>query len=402
MALWLNGALSDTERKAAAISAANALFGYMNDTLHVWANVTTYMASDSFRDTMRSLFAAYYVAISKIETDVIGSDMNFLKAVFSKATTTITGGVVDTAAVVSKVTVVTDENNNAVAGLNGTKLVGLDAVHRKLMLFAGANGLSNAATAKYRVYEDGHVHASDMEMEGKVVASSGKIGGFDIEGSWLQALGNGYGFKMSPATLNLFAEAFSMPGGTLNSNFEMHPYSSAYSNFMIFMRLVCEFVLTGSSSNVNILQYLKATGAKPAAYFSDGQPYSGGNFSAWCEGGMYAGLRPHLRHINNNATLANTDHTIICNNTSAITLTLPSKPEIGQTFEIWHTTGTTLTISSSGSGRYIFRITSSSSWGFSHSSTAMERMKLVFAHNLYHNYESEDGCWLLTYDGKNA
>lgn len=240
---------------------------------------------------------------------------------------------------------------------------------------------------------------------------SGYIGGFTLTDNWLEAAGTNYGALFSAATIRLFANAFSLSDGTITSNFEVHPYATAYSYFYIMERLVSAITPpTGASdysvsNRANILMYLSATGQKKATY-SGGTPY-GGNFAAWCEGGMFAGLRPHLRHVTTASTLANTDHTIIVNNTSAITITLPSNPEVGQEFEIWHTTNNSLTVQSYNNGstttrKYIYRMTSSTSWAYSHESTSREIMRFKYAHNLYNANSAENGCWLMVYYGKSA
>lgn len=368
----------DTERKAAAISAANALFGYMNDTLHVWANVTTYMANDSFRDTMRSLFAAYYVAISKIETDVIGSDLTFLKAVFSKATTTITGGVVDTAAVVSKVAVVTDESNKVVAGLNGTQMIGLDAVHKKLMLFAGANGLSNAATAKFRVYEDGHVHASDMEMEGKVVASSGNIGGFEIASDSLISgtYGQGASMELYKHILRFRVDKLgAMNTGvgkvTLGSNVVPDLAGGSAGCFMI--ELDSSDSLPVGTENFGM--YVKVTGKNTD------------NYAIYAENGIFGGLRPKTKLITGDITLEKTWYHLILFN-DGYKITLPSSPEVGQTYELLVVNGSMFTLN--GNGIKIWCVYDGSS-GYSMSlGGTRECWRILYANNQwiafpYHN-----------------
>lgn len=52
--------------------------------------------------------------------------------------------------------------------------------------------------------------------------------------------------------------------------------------------------------------------------------------------GMYAGLRPNIRAVYESDTLDALDHTIIVDNDSAMTLTLPSSPSTGQTYKLIH------------------------------------------------------------------
>ena len=260
---------------------------------------------------------------------------------------------------------------------------------------------------------NGKMKAISSEIkDGKFVnadVESGKIGGFSLSDGWLEASGTNYGALISAATFKLFANAFDLGDGSIASNFEVHPYAVAYSYYYIMQRLVSAITPQSGASDyslnnrANILMYLSATGQKLPTYGNAGQPY-GGNFAAWCEGGMFAGLRPHLRHITSAQTLAKTDHTIVVNNTSALTITLPSNPEIGQEYELWHTTSTTLTVQTANvsTRKYIFRMTKDSGYAYSYESGSLEIMRFKFTPGLYHNSSYENGMWLLVYYGKSA
>ena len=63
--------------------------------------------------------------------------------------------------------------------------------------------------------------------------------------------------------------------------------------------------------------------------------------------GLYAGLRPNIRAIYENDTLDALDHTVIVDNGSQMTLTLPSTPRTGQTYKIIHRSDKPITLSSS-------------------------------------------------------
>ena len=62
-----------------------------------------------------------------------------------------------------------------------------DNTHGTLNIAAGVNGLSNYNSAKFRVYEDGTLYASDANVSGTVNADSGHVGGFDIANNQLVA-----------------------------------------------------------------------------------------------------------------------------------------------------------------------------------------------------------------------
>jgi len=59
-----------------------------------------------------------------------------------------------------------------------------------------------------------------------------------------------------------------------------------------------------------------------------------GNFAAYFDRGMTAGLRPAIRRIEESITLDVCDHTLVCINQSEITLALPSNPQRGQYYVI--------------------------------------------------------------------
>lgn len=105
--------------------------------------------------------AAYYEAratITKLLRDAAAtsSDLDYLRENFQNSTTEVDG---QSGVVLSGFVGVKDEGNEkVVAGMAGCALSGAtDSKHGKLMFFAGAEGIENAAQATTRIYEDGHV-----------------------------------------------------------------------------------------------------------------------------------------------------------------------------------------------------------------------------------------------------
>ena len=104
---------------------------------------------------------AYYEAratITKLLRDAAAtsSDLDYLRENFQNSTTEVDG---QSGVVLSGFVGVKDEGNEkVVAGMAGCALAGAtDTKHGKLMFFAGAEGIENAAQATTRIYEDGHV-----------------------------------------------------------------------------------------------------------------------------------------------------------------------------------------------------------------------------------------------------
>ena len=80
------------------------------------------------------------------------------------------------------------------------------------------------------------------------------------------------------------------------------------------------YVMGKSSSTATALQ-LSATGGL-------------NNHAIAIRDGDVAGLRPSFVRITSNYTLTEYNHTVACDNTSAITLTLPSSPKLGQFYTV--------------------------------------------------------------------
>lgn len=93
------------------------------------------------------------------------SDLDYLRENFRDISTEIDG---TSGVVLSGFMGVKDESNiNVVAGMAGSVVEGTASdKHGKLMLFAGADGIRNAATAATRIYEDGHMEVGSGIFSG--------------------------------------------------------------------------------------------------------------------------------------------------------------------------------------------------------------------------------------------
>lgn len=85
-----------------------------------------------------------------------GSELEYLRQNFKDITTEIDAG---SGVALSGFVGVKDASNvKVVAGMAGCSMSGVnESAHGKLMFFAGADGIRNAATASTRIYEDGHL-----------------------------------------------------------------------------------------------------------------------------------------------------------------------------------------------------------------------------------------------------
>lgn len=115
---------------------------------------------------------AYYEArasITKLLRDAASqsdtSDLDYLRNNFQDSTTELDG---QSGVVLSGFVGVKDEGDEkVVAGMAGCAIPGsTSSEHGKLMFFAGADGIANAATASTRIYEDGHVEMASGVFSG--------------------------------------------------------------------------------------------------------------------------------------------------------------------------------------------------------------------------------------------
>lgn len=291
----------------------------------------------SIPSTFRTNQTTYYTrrteamyAIAGAAKDAI-DDIQYIKDVFPNNT-------VETGALISEMAVV-KSGSSVLAGLNGTTS-GQDSSHGKVLIFAGAGTgtLANKiATAKTRIYSDGHFVTSSADIAGKVTATSGKIGNFDIS-DWLTGSVDNVSVSLSPVKFDLINEGEDNYKSTFKVQAFPNIIAGSYSNS--FIHASQEW--TGSTSyNVqNACLYLRAEGAefKWAPYENNGKGQVMGNFAVLAEKGMYGGLRPVTRVVSaSGATYLSIYDFVIgafSNSSTKIYLYLPDNPENGQYYRI--------------------------------------------------------------------
>lgn len=268
------------------------------------------------------------------------ANLEYLRDLFPNSTL-VTG------ATISQMAVVTDGDPEAggkvIAGLNGTDN-GKDSTHGKVLLFAGSDGIDETgekiSNAETKIYEDGHIEANSVDIEGNIVATSGSIGNFEITsesgGLWLKANGGDgdYGMSMSAARFSYFNNVIddyitsfivqSYPGGRYLSHAELSVKS--------------EFTGQAPSEHNGISNIGIALNVFGATYKTLGNDIYG-NFAVRSGAGMFAGLRPALRIVTDaSLTLTKYDFTLFANNQRENTYmmcNLPVNPENGQTYMIF-------------------------------------------------------------------
>lgn len=244
------------------------------------------------------------------------SDLEYIKTLFPSQ------NIITRGAVLSSLLGVKDDNDNIVAGLNGTDL-GKDTNHGKALVFAGSTNLNNISGAKTKIYEDGTVETNEL------IAKDGcKIGAFEINNhqqmiySNLQDINKDEERDMLLHTGGMEFERTALDGHTIKSlkirvsdseNIHVSDYSPTLSIYQ----------------NDSLLQQSMAALSVEKA--SDGPAIS-------VLHGQFMGLRPATRTIsdkvNDTFPLRETDHTILIDSAVGRIIELPKNPEVGQEYLI--------------------------------------------------------------------
>lgn len=160
-----NGVLRSAGGKVRRVNKKNDTWdAYVNAYILAVSALERYTATTPDYIEIEEDFAyigAYYEARATIvkalhDAAATSTDLEYLRENFQHSTTEVDG---QSGVVLSGFVGVKDEGNEkVVAGMAGCALAGAtDSKHGKLMFFAGAEGIENAAQATTRIYEDGHV-----------------------------------------------------------------------------------------------------------------------------------------------------------------------------------------------------------------------------------------------------
>ena len=225
-----------------------------------------------------------------------------------------------------------------------------DADHGKIILAGGIpEGTTDikerAKEALTRIYEDGTIETKSANIEGTIVAKSGKIGDFNItsgieaEYDTFDEMGYGEQGEVSvrPQSLKLYHYSKEYYAPEFKGQCDMYPaIGGGVAGSYAFGSIIRSEILDNTYDDSNyptecVGIIVSAKGAKGIT----ANGLYGGNFAIKAENGMFAGLRPRTRTIVSSSGLTKLDHTIMVVSTSALTLTLPDNPEIGQEYDIY-------------------------------------------------------------------
>lgn len=207
------------------------------------------------------------------------------------------------------------------------------------MKFTG--GTLTITTANFTLDAKGNVN-----MKGRVNATSGSIGGFNVGEYAIGSVGKTEGMGLTNECLKFMNQAYTQGAG----------YFIACGSYMDTGLRIYSTTSTSNDISTGILVDITAGTVTPSDPVSGGKmctaldlctrwadqagsfdmknPYEG-NHAIVIRGGDVIGLRPSfVRLAASYTTLTEYHHTVECYNTSAITLYLPSSPKYGQHFTI--------------------------------------------------------------------
>ena len=219
------------------------------------------------------------------------------------------------------------------------------------MKFTG--GTLTITTANFTLDAKGNV-----SMKGRINATSGSIGGFNVGEYAIGSVGKTEGMGLTNECLKFMNQAYTQGAG----------YFITCGSYMNTGLRIFSTTSTSNNLSTGILIHIDAGTSTPSDPVSGGKmctaldlctrwadqagsidmknPYDG-NHAIVIRGGDVIGLRPSFVRLSANyQTLTEFHHTVECYNTSAITLYLPSSPKYGQHFTIIQR-GSRVTFSSS-------------------------------------------------------
>ena len=171
-----------------------------------------------------------------------------------------------------------------------------------------------SSIAKFVVTHGGRAILNDMIVRGYIYALGGKIGGLEIKDGGIYTKTNTGG------------EVLFTPVGLIARQ--------ADGSFTELGTCGSQ-AITVNGKDAGGQCYLNEDLYKIAAQINAANGYH----AIHSLSGMYAGLRPKIRAVTASETLTELDHTLVVSNAEAITLTLPSYPQTGQTYKLIHTNG---------------------------------------------------------------
>lgn len=192
--------------------------------------------------------------------------------------------------------------------------------------------------------KDGDSASFAVTRGGAIKATAGTIGSFtirELQGGYYDFFANygGVASFSAPSSISLNSQGILASTGSPGNgarfffgNSEFTNDAPSWSNGALQVSLNFQYGADTSQTAANISVMGKSSSTATALQLSA----TGGlnNHAIAIRDGDVAGLRPSFVRITSNYTLTEYNHTVACDNTSAITLTLPSSPKLGQCYTV--------------------------------------------------------------------
>ena len=208
-------------------------------------------------------------------------------------------------------------------------------------------GASNGASAPFSVKRSGFAKMTEADITGKITATSGKIGAFEINtitGGYYQLYANypGVAAFSAPSSISLNSQGILAQSGVPGNgarfffgNTEFTDSIPSWNNGALQISVQAPNGANSSQTAANIYAMGKSGYTVRALELSA----QGGslNYALRINKGCVSGARPEVAKITSSTNITESSFpsgcTIICNNTSSdITVTLPSGIEVGTTY----------------------------------------------------------------------
>lgn len=192
--------------------------------------------------------------------------------------------------------------------------------------------------------KDGDSASFAVTRGGAIKATAGTIGSFtirELQGGYYDFFANygGVASFSAPSSISLNSQGILASTGSPGNgarfffgNSEFTNDAPSWSNGALQVSLNFQYGADTSQTAANISVMGKSSSTATALQLSA----TGGlnNHAIAIRDGDVAGLRPAFMRITSNHTLTEYNHTVACDNTSAITLTLPFSPKLGQCYTV--------------------------------------------------------------------
>lgn len=192
--------------------------------------------------------------------------------------------------------------------------------------------------------KDGKSASFAVTRGGAIKATAGTIGSFtirELQGGYYDFFANYEGVAnfSAPSSISLNSQGILASTGSPGNgarfffgNSEFTNDAPSWGNGALQVSLSFQYGADTSQTAANISVMGKSSSTATALQLSA----TGGlnNHAIAIRNGDVAGLRPSFVRITSNYTLTEYNHTVACDNTSAITLTLPSSPKLGQCYTV--------------------------------------------------------------------